>query len=416
MSARLLATYRIACPANEIEARARALAVEQSVEMPVEAIRDPRVLAEVVARVESIRPDPSQGNEAALTPALSQGRGSPFLPSPSGRGVGGEGSHFSGRDVGGEGAVAERRGGGAFEVVLGIAAETTGPEASQLANMLFGNCSLQPEVELLDVRFPPGYAASFPGPAFGVAGLRERTGAGPARALTCSALKPQGSTVEHLAALAGTFARAGIDVVKDDHGLADQAASPFAARVPAVQRAIDAANRETGGRTLYAPTFSGGPKALAAQARIARDCGVGAALVAPMLVGLPAFVELRRDAGFVLLAHPAWAGAARVSPALLLGKLFRLFGADATIFPNHGGRFSYGRETCLAIAAAARAPWEGVEPALPVPAGGMSVERVEGMIADYGRDTMLLIGGGLLDAGEGLPAASRDFVRRVHAT
>ncbi|MDH5263578.1 MAG: RuBisCO large subunit C-terminal-like domain-containing protein, partial [Betaproteobacteria bacterium] len=189
MSARLLATYRVAVPAGEIEARARALAAEQSVEMPVEAIHDPRVLDEVVATVESVRPA-----------------------------------------------------GSAFDVTLGLAAETTGNEASQLVNMLFGNSSLHPEVELLDVAFPPGYASAFPGPAFGIAGLRERAGV-PSRALTCTALKPQGSTVEHLARLAGTFARAGVDVIKDDHGLANQAFSPFSARVPAVQRAIDAANR-----------------------------------------------------------------------------------------------------------------------------------------------------------------------------
>ena len=360
MSERILATYRIAAPAVDIDARARALAAEQSVEMPVAAIRDPRVLGEMVAIVESVRPA-----------------------------------------------------GSAFEVTLGLSADSTGHEASQLANMLFGNCSLQPEVELLDVAFPPGYASAFPGPAFGIAGLRDRVGA-PSRALTCTALKPQGSTVEHLARLAGTFARAGIDVIKDDHGLANQSYSTFAERVPAVQRAIDAANGESGGRTVYAPTFSGGPKALAEQARIARDCGVGIALVAPMLVGLPVFVEMRREFGLALLAHPAFAGASRVAPALLLGKLFRLFGADATIFPNHGGRFSYTRAACLAITSAARDPWEGLRPVLPVPAGGMSVERVPEMIADYGSDTMLLIGGGLLAAGEALPERSREFVRCVH--
>ena len=373
MSARLLATYRVSALAGEIEARARALAAEQSVEMPVDAIRDPRVLAEVVATVESIRPAAG-------------------LPSPSGRGVGGE---------------------GAFDVTLGLAAETTGFEASQLANMLFGNCSLQPEVALLDVAFPPGYAGAFPGPALGIAGLREKVGA-PSRALTCTALKPQGSTVEHLARLAGTFAKAGVDVIKDDHGLANQASSPFAERVPAVQGAIDAANRETGGHTLYAPTFSGGPKALAEQARLARECGVGVALVAPMLVGLPVFAEMRREFGLALLAHPAFAGTSRVAPPLLLGRLFRLFGADATIFPNHGGRFSYSRDTCLAIAAAARDSWDGLRPALPVPAGGMSVERVPEMIADYGSDTMLLIGGGLLVAGDALLERSSEFVQRVH--
>lgn len=373
-SDRLLATYRIASSAGDIESRARALAAEQSVEMPVEAIHDARVLAEVVATVESIRP--------ALTPD----------PSPaSGRGVGGE---------------------GLFDVTLGIAVETTGHEASQLVNMLFGNCSLQPEVELLDVDFPPGYGQAFPGPEFGIAGLRTMLGAA-GRPLTCSALKPQGATLDHLVHLARTFALAGIDVVKDDHGLANQAYSPFATRVPAVQQAIEEANRETGGRTLYAPTLSGDPRALADQLRVARDCGLRMALVAPMLVGLPVFVELRRESGLALLAHPAFAGASRIAPPLLLGKLFRLFGADATIFPNHGGRFSYGRETCLAIARASRDAWEGMAPILPVPAGGMSVERVPEMVADYGTDTMLLIGGGLLVAGDALPERSREFVERV---
>jgi ribulose-bisphosphate carboxylase large chain len=137
------------------------------------------------------------------------------------------------------------------------------------------------------------------------------------------------------------------------------------------------------------------------------------ALLAPMLVGVPAFIELQVDLDLPILAHPAFAGAQRIAPPLLLGKLFRLFGADATIFPNHGGRFSYDRVTCMAIAAAARDPWEKLAPMLPVPAGGMSVERVPEMAEGYGRDVMLLIGGALLAAGDGLFEKSREFVRRV---
>lgn len=356
---RIHATYLIRAPLAESRARAQALATEQSVEMPLAAIRDDRVLSEIVATVEAIRP---------------------------------LGEHF--------------------EVVLGIAPATTGNEASQLANMLFGNCSLQPEVELTDVAFPPGYEKSFAGPRYGVDGLRTLTGAH-GRPLTCTALKPQGAPIEHLACLARTFALAGIDVIKDDHGIANQSYGPFAERVPAVQRAVAEANRESGGRTLYAPTFSGGPLALAAQTRIAKECGVELALVAPMLVGLPAFVELQSQLDLPVMAHPAFAGANRIAPAVLLGKLFRLFGADATIFPNHGGRFSYDRDTCLAIANAAREPWNDVRATLPVPAGGMSVERVPEMVATYGNEVMLLIGGGLLTAGDELPRASRDFVKAV---
>ena len=356
---RILATYRISAGESDSRARAEALAAEQSVEMPVSAIRDQRVLEEVVAKVVQIRPHA-----------------------------------------------------GHFDVVLGIACETTGNEASQLMNMLFGNCSLQPEVELVDVAFPRGYEKVFPGPRFGIEGIRSLTGVH-GRPLTCTALKPQGSTVEYLAGLARTFAQAGIDVVKDDHGIANQAAAPFERRIPAVMHAIHEANRESGGHTVYAPTFSGGPDAIRAQARIAKEHGVKMALVAPMLIGIPGFIELQVELDMPLLAHPAFAGAARVAPPLLLGKLFRLFGADATIFPNHGGRFSYDRGTCHAIAKAAREPWEKVRPCLPVPAGGMTVERVPEMRAGYGDDTMLLIGGGLLSAGDRLLERSRAFVSSV---
>ena len=325
---RILATYRIHAPPGEAEARAHALAAEQSVEMPVAAIDDQRVLDQVVATVESIAPR-----------------------------------------------------GDRFDVTLGIAAETTGNEASQLLNMLLGNCSLQPEVELVDVRFPAGYEKCMPGPSFGIAGIRTLTGV-QGRALTCTALKPQGSSVEFLAHLARTFALAGIDVVKDDHGLANQRSAPFAERVPAVQRAIHEANKRSGGRTIYAPTFSGSPGALREQARIAKEHDVRMALVAPMLVGVPAFIELQAELAIPVLAHPAFAGSVRIAPPVLLGRLFRLFGADATIFPNHGGRFAFSRETCIAIAQAARDPWEAVRPCLPVPAGGMTVERVPEMVAD----------------------------------
>lgn len=357
---RILATYHLAGPTTDIATRAEALAAEQSVEMPVAAILDPSVKENVLARVATIEATPD-----------------------------------------------------GHRVTLALAASTTGSEPSQLANMLFGNCSLQPDVTLEAVAFPEGYANAFAKPAFGIEGLRAAVGAA-TRALTCTALKPQGSTIDHLAKLAGEFARAGIDVIKDDHGLANQAFSPFDKRVPQIQAAIEAANRETGGRTLYAPTFSGGSRALERQIQVARDCGVGAALVAPMLVGLPALQELRQALGVPILAHPALGGASRIAPAVLYGQLFRLCGADAIIFPNHGGRFSYSRETCLAIATAARAPWPGVAPAIPVPAGGMSVERVPEMLNDFGNDVMLLIGGNLLAAGEALPARAREFVAAVH--
>jgi ribulose-bisphosphate carboxylase large chain len=70
----------------------------------------------------------------------------------------------------------------------------------------------------------------------------------------------------------------------------------------------------------------------------------------------------------------------------------------------------------MAIAKNARAPWNGLKPVLPVPAGGMTVDRVGEMLSGYGPDTMLLIGGGLLSAKDKLLDRSREFVRTVRGS
>jgi ribulose-bisphosphate carboxylase large chain len=373
-SDRFSATYRLRVDSRDVQARARALALEQSIEMPLEAVTVDFVRDRVVARV------------AAIEPAGSA------------------------------------QGTGGFDVTLSFATRTTGLEAGQLLNMLFGNCSLQPDVELLDFEPTGDLLEALPGPRFGLEGWRHALGldAAPARPLTCTALKPQGLSPQQLGELARTFALAGVDVIKDDHGIADQDYARFGPRVAAVQRAIEqvGAERDAGGRVLYAPTLSGGPRRLAEQLRIVRDEGVGAVLVCPMLCGVPTLVELvRSEAGVPILAHPAFAGSVRIAPDLLLGRLFRLFGADATIFPNYGGRFSYDRDTCRAIARRAREPLGTLPPILPVPAGGMRIERIDEMIQEFGTDVMLLIGGSLLaaagTAGDSVLARATTFVGRV---
>jgi ribulose-bisphosphate carboxylase large chain len=166
---RLQATYLVRCDARSIEERARAIAVEQSVEMPLSAIEDDFVRSEIVGRVE---------------------------------------------------AITERQN-KLYEVRVSLAAETVGRDPGQLINMLFGNSSLHDDVALTDVVLPKELIEVFGGPRHGLNALRQRVGA-PVRAMTCSPLKPQGLPAAKLAELAKDFAQAGIDYIKDDHGLADQ--------------------------------------------------------------------------------------------------------------------------------------------------------------------------------------------------
>ena len=360
MSERITAIYRVRDSAAAIEARAKTIAVEQSVEMPVSAITKRSVLEHIVGEVQDIR------------------------------------------DLG-----------GVFEVSIGLAVSTTGLEAGQTLNMLFGNSSIHADIVLHDAIFPSEVLRTFAGPHHGIDGLRKRVGAG-RRALTCSALKPQGLTPAELAALAAQFTRGGLDFIKDDHGLADQAYSPFSERVPAVAAAVRAAQGTV--PTRYLPSLSGNLDQLRRQIEIVRKSELDGVLIAPMIVGVPAYHTLvRENPDIAFMAHPAMAGAAHIAPAFLLGKLFRLFGADATVFPNHGGRFGYTPQDCRTLARTALAPWDSIKPAVPVPAGGMTTDRITEMLDFYGHDVMLLIGGALLAAGPRLTEETRAFVEAVHA-
>jgi ribulose-bisphosphate carboxylase large chain len=359
---RLTAIYHVRSDAHAIEARARAIAVEQSVEMPLSAIEDDEILDRIVGKVEDIR-------EIAA---------------------------------------------GLFAVRIALSRATVGEDAGQLINMLFGNTSLQEDVVLHDADLPGDVVQRHGGPHFGLSGLRERAGAG-RRALTCSALKPQGLAPDRLAALAARFARGGIDYIKDDHGLADQAYSPFAARCDAVAAALRTVARETGRRPRYVPSLTGDLDALRGQILAAKSAGIDTVMVQPMIMGLSNFARLvHENKDLAFFAHPTLAGASRMAPPFLFGKLFRMLGADALVFPNHGGRFGYSPDLCRDLAHTARGDWHALKPAMPVPAGGMTIDRVSEMLDFYGSEVMLLIGGALLEARERLTQETAAFVAKVH--
>ncbi len=340
---RIVARYRLRCDAGAVEDRAKKIAVEQSVEMPLAGVRDPDIMDNIVGKV---------------------------------------------LDIGQKG---ERL----FEATIGLSARTVGQDAGQLLNMLLGNTSMHEDVSLEDAEIPLSLLQIFGGPNHGVKGLRALAGV-ERRALTCSALKPQGLSPENLAALAHEFALGGADFIKDDHGLADQDYAPFAQRVPACARAMRDAAKVTGRLTHYVPSLWGSFEEIDARIRLARDEGLKAVMLAPALIGASNFVALKRKhADFAFFAHPSFTGGARITQPLY-NKLYRIFGADAVIFATFGGRFGYSRETCRGIADGARKPLGGLRPAMPVPAGGLTLARVKETLDFYGEETMLLIGGDLL--------------------
>jgi ribulose-bisphosphate carboxylase large chain len=363
---RFAATYELTAGG---EAAARRIAgdicIEQTVEFPADLITRPDIRGEVFGRIESLEP-------------AARGR---------------------------------------WRCRISYAVELAGGELTQLVNVLFGNTSLKSGIRLVDFTITPALGQAFPGPRFGVAGLRALLGV-PKRALLCSALKPLGLGAAELAGLAHDMAIGGIDVIKDDHGLADQPFCRFEARVEAVAAAVARAVTNTGKPCLYAPNVTAPIDRLGTRVRFAAQAGAGAVLIAPGLVGLDALrsVASMTDVRVPVLCHPALQGGyaaatdAGMSHRVAYGLLPRLAGADATIFPHVGGRFGYTADECLDLVDGAIGPFGGLKPVVPVPAGGMTVERVAELARFYGGEVMLLIGGDLHRHGPTLAASCRTLV------
>ena len=289
-------------------------------------------------------------------------------------------------------------------VELSFSLEAVGDDLPQCLNLLFGNISLKPGIRIVGLDWPAGLLAGLGGPGHGITGLRTLTGVH-GRALLCTALKPMGLSAAQLAQRCEAFARGGIDIIKDDHGLADQPSAPFAERLARCQEAVTRANAASGGRSLYFPNVTAPAAQLPGRLAAARAAGCRGVLISPWLVGLDTLRLIRDQYGLAMLAHPALTGSlfgrsAGMAPELVLGDLFRLAGADAVIYPNAGGRFDFSAATCARINQHLRRPLGSLRASLPAPAGGMDVASAGHWLRRYGPDTLLLIGGSLYAQGD----------------
>lgn len=344
------AIYNLSCPYGEASKKAREICVEQTVEFPEDLIEREDIKRQFIGKIISLR---------SLSPNLN-------------------------------------------EAIIGYPVEAAGDELPQLLNLLFGNISIQPGVRLVRFELPQTLLSKFKGPRFGRTGIRAILKA-KERPLLCTALKPMGFTPRELAELAYKFALGGMDMIKDDHGLADQSFCRFEERVKRVAEAIGKASAKIGEPCLYFPNVTGPYDEIERRCHTAKNAGAGGFVVSPGLVG---FDTMRRiadgdDLALPVLSHPALLGSftasstSGISHGALYGQINRLAGADGCIFPNYGGRFTFSRDECREIADATEIDMSKIVRIFPVPAGGMSLDRIPELKSFYGNEMIFLIGGNL---------------------
>jgi 2,3-diketo-5-methylthiopentyl-1-phosphate enolase len=289
---------------------------------------------------------------------------------------------------------------------------------------VFGKLSMDGKIKLLDLDVSKDFASAFPGPKFGLQGVRDLLGVQD-RPLLMSIFK---SVVGYdLANLQDQFykqALGGVDLIKDDEILFENPLTPLEKRVEACMSAAKRAEIETGQKLLYAVNLTGPSSQLAANARKAIDAGANALLFNVLAYGFDVLHELSSDKtiNVPIAAHPAMAGAMYPSPhygisaSLLLGKLMRLAGADLVLFPSPYGSVVMPKEENLAVKDALLEPLHGLKSSFPVPSAGIHPGLVPLILKDFGTDVVVNAGGGIHGHPMGTAAGGQAFRQAIIAT
>ena len=282
----------------------------------------------------------------------------------------------------------------------------------------FGKLSLDGTIKLVDLTFSDELKRAFPGPRFGIDGIREKLSVFD-RPLVMSIFKAViGRDLQYVTEQLKLQALGGVDLVKDDEILFDNDLTSFEKRIVAGKQALQDVYEQTGHRTLYAVNLTGKTFELKDKAKRAAELGADVLLFNVFTYGLDVLQALREDDDIRLpiMAHPSFSGAIAsshvygVSYALLLGKLLRMAGADFSPY----GSVALEKQQALAISEELTKEDLFLR-AFPVPSAGIHPGLVPLLMRDFGIDCVINAGGGVHGHPQGAVGGGQAFRAAVEA-
>jgi 2,3-diketo-5-methylthiopentyl-1-phosphate enolase len=288
---------------------------------------------------------------------------------------------------------------------------------------VFGKLSLDGEIKLVDLEFDKQLESSFPGPKYGISGIREILGVHNRPLVMCIFKGVLGKDLTFFKQQLYEQALGGVDLVKDDEILFDNLLIPFEDRIKAAKEVLQQVEDRTGEKTLYAVNLTGRTSELRDKARRAAELGANALLFNVLSYGPDVLQELAEDKEIPLpiMAHPALSGAIGSSSlygigySVLLGKLLRYAGADLVLFPSPYGSVALDRDETLNIAEALTTEKIALKKSFPVPSAGIHPGLTPVLFNDFGLDSVINAGGGIHGHPDGAAGGARAFRQAVDA-
>lgn len=271
---------------------------------------------------------------------------------------------------------------------------------SSVAGNVFGLGDLR-YLRLLDIQLPKELVKSFPGPAFGIPGVRKMVNI-TKRPLVGTIIKPKlGLRTEDHAQVAYSAWVGGCDVVKDDENLANQAFNPFEDRVIKTLDQRDRAEEETGEKKVYLINVTAETQEMLRRAQFIEDHDGRVAMIDILTCGFSALATLRNQ-GFPLILHGHRAMHAAFTKLPehgiampVIAIVSRLLGIDQLHVGTAVGKMSEDREEVETNIRECKKDLHGLKPTLPVASGGLHPRMVPPLIEIFGNDFVIQAGGGI---------------------
>ncbi|WP_256288382.1 type III ribulose-bisphosphate carboxylase [Halobellus inordinatus] len=275
----------------------------------------------------------------------------------------------------------------------------------QILSCIAGNIMGMKAVEtirLLDCEWPEGLATSFAGPQFGSSVRQDIFGVDD-RPILATVPKPKvGLSTEKHAEVGYEAWTGGVDLLKDDENLTDQAFNPFHDRLVESLAQRDRAEDETGEKKSYLINVTADTNEMLERVDQVAAEGCEYVMVDVITTGWAAVQSVRErceELGLAIHAHRAMHAAFDRLPnhgvsMRVLAQIARLVGVDQ-LHTGTAGLGKLANEDTVGINAWLRDDLYGLNDVLPVASGGLHPGLVPDLLDATGTNVCVQAGGGI---------------------
>lgn len=272
-------------------------------------------------------------------------------------------------------------------------------------------------IRIIDIELPISFVSKFPGPRFGINGIRKRLHIED-RPILIARIHDVGLSPKELSDICSEVAYGGADIIMSSPLLVDTDYSPLFKRVESVVKSMQVVYNNTGKETLYLPNLTVGASNIHKLAESVIALGASGFEIDMLCSGYSAVQWVREQLDCIISFYPLThavltRGTTGIDLPVIL-KLGRLSGADMVCISSVVGRFELASMSDIfQQRSALLGKWQSLLPSLPIVIGGQHAGTVKKTMELMGNNIGISAGTGILGHPAGSNAGAKSMRQAI---